>query len=259
MAVSGVLKESSTFASTSFIDNLFSDLPADSRFTQVVTQKIVPISALDSCSDKIEFLLPALQNPNVYFLNKTLIECSVVMQKKDGTMPDKTKILAPVNMCLTSLFESVSVRLNDVSITASGRYYPYKCYLQTLLSFNQAQKNSFLQQMGWYQDSPSSEVTPSSSNTGFLLRSANFRKGRELNTEYRFVQQVSQFNFFRLGCFTCLMIFKEKIKIGSFIDVDRMEPRSLANCTMICPPLKNVCPQVSRSSLSWKGPLTDFT
>ena len=73
MAVSGVLKESSTFASTSFIENLFSELPADSRFTQVVTQKIVPISALDSGSEKIEFLLPALQNPNVYFLNKTLI------------------------------------------------------------------------------------------------------------------------------------------------------------------------------------------
>lgn len=185
MAVSGVLKESSTFASTSFIDNLFSDLPGDSRFTQVVTQKIVPISALDSCSEKIEFLLPALQNPNVYFLNKTLIECTVVIQKKDGSLPDKTKNVGPVNMCLTSLFDSVSVRLNDVNITSSGRYYPYKCYLQTLLSFNSSQKGAFLQQMGWYPDSSSTNVTPSPKNTGFLVRAANFRNGRELTTDYR--------------------------------------------------------------------------
>ena len=185
MAVSGVLKESSTFASTSFIDNLFSELPGDSRFTQVVTQKIVPISALDSGSEKIEFLLPALQNPNVYLLNKTLIECTVVITKKDGTLPDTTQSVAPVNMCLTSLFDSVSVRLNDVSITSSGRYYPFKCYLQTLLSFDYNQKQGFLQQMGWYPDSSAKDVTPSTSNTGFLVRGANFRKGRNLNTEYR--------------------------------------------------------------------------
>ena len=186
MAVSGVLKESSTFASTSFVDNLFSELPADSRFTQVVLQKVVPISALDSCSEKIEFLLPALQNPNVYLLSKTMIECTVVITKNDGkTVPEKTKMVGPVNMCLSSLFESVSVRLNDVTITSSGRYYPYKCFLQTLLSFSANQKTSFLQQAGFYTDSPSTNVSPNSSNVGFTVRCKNFRVGRETNSDYR--------------------------------------------------------------------------
>jgi len=73
-----------------------------------------------------------------------MLEVQVLITKKNGTLPAATDKVAPVCNMLSSLFETVSLRVNDVLITASGSHYGYKEYIQTLLS-SPADAKSMLQ------------------------------------------------------------------------------------------------------------------
>jgi len=63
-----------------------------------------------------------------------MLEVQVAITKADGTMPAATAKVAPVCNMLSSLFETVNLRINDVLVTASGSHYGYKDYVQTLMS-----------------------------------------------------------------------------------------------------------------------------
>lgn len=131
---SGTLSEANTVPSGSFIENLFVNLPTDARFKQVVTHKFVPRTGLDENSTQIEFVLPSLDCPNCYFISNVIVEATVLITKADGTVPLATAKVAPINNMLSSLFETVSMRINDNLITASGSQYSFKDYIQTVLS-----------------------------------------------------------------------------------------------------------------------------
>jgi hypothetical protein len=131
---SGTLAEANTIPSASFIENLFLNLPSDARFKQVITHKFVPRTGLDENSTQIEFVLPALDAPNCYFISNVMIEATVVIMKEDNTLPAAADKVAPIPNMLSSLFETVSLRINDNLITASGSQYAFKDFLQTLVS-----------------------------------------------------------------------------------------------------------------------------
>jgi len=138
---SGTLAEANTIPSASFIENLFLNLPSDARFKQVVTHKFVPRTGLDENSTQIEFTLPALDAPNCYFLSNIMIEATVLITKADNKLPAATDQVAPIPNMLSSLFETVSLRINDNLITASGSQYAYKDFIQTLVSSTADAKN----------------------------------------------------------------------------------------------------------------------
>jgi len=75
-----------------------------------------------------------MDSGNVYFVSNIMLEVQVLITKKDGTLPAATAKVAPVCNMLSSLFETVNLRVNDVLITASGSHYGYKDYIQTLLT-----------------------------------------------------------------------------------------------------------------------------
>jgi hypothetical protein len=60
MAQSGVLSEAGTTPGKSLLEDLFLQLPADSRFNQVVLQKIPPSTGLDANSSQINFQVLAI-------------------------------------------------------------------------------------------------------------------------------------------------------------------------------------------------------
>ena len=131
---SGTLAEASTVPSGSFAENLFLSLPTDARFKQVVTHRFVPRTGLDLDSTQIEFVLNSLDAPNCYFIHQIMIEAQVLITKADGNVPSAAAMVCPNANMLASLFETVSLRINDVLITASGSHYGYKDYVQTLLT-----------------------------------------------------------------------------------------------------------------------------
>ena len=82
--------------------------------------------------------------------------------------------VGPVNLWLHSLFSQVDIKLNGKLITPSVNTYPYRAYLETLLSYGSDAKESQLTSELWYQDkAPMDEVNPLAENlknTGLVER-----------------------------------------------------------------------------------------
>lgn len=176
------LNQAGTFAAQNYADSYFRQLPTDSRFLQVSFQKFPPNSSLDS--DTIQFNLNRFEAANVYQIQNTHLEVQIVIQKSDKTLPDKLKSVATINNTLHSLFESVSLKINDQPITKSASNYPYKAYITSTLTYAQFIKVAQLQCEGYYADL-ASHMNASSSNTGFTERNQLFRKNGKSNEDYK--------------------------------------------------------------------------
>jgi len=59
---------------------------------------------------------------------------------------------APVNLLLHSMFRQVDVSLNGTLISSSTNTYPYRCMLETLLSYGEDAKKSQLTAELFYKD-----------------------------------------------------------------------------------------------------------
>ena len=78
--------------------------------------------------------------------------------------------IGPVNNWIHSLFNQVDVSLNERLITPSTNTYPYRSYIETLLTYGPAAKESQLTQSLWYQDTAGHMEDKDSSNIGFKQR-----------------------------------------------------------------------------------------
>ena len=70
----------------------------------------------------------------------------------DGMVTGDDADVGPVNLWLHSLFSQVDVSLNERLVTPSMNTYPYRAYLETLLSYGPAAKESYLTAAMWYKD-----------------------------------------------------------------------------------------------------------
>ena len=69
----------------------------------------------------------------------------------NGTVHGTDADVEPVNLWRHSLFSQVDVSLNDRLVTPSMNTYPYRAYLETLLSYGPAAKESYLSAALWYK------------------------------------------------------------------------------------------------------------
>ena len=60
----------------------------------------------------------------------------------DGEPLGATVDVAPVNFWLHALFNQIDMTLKDTLVTTSNNIYPYKAYIETLLSFGTESKQS---------------------------------------------------------------------------------------------------------------------
>ena len=60
--------------------------------------------------------------------------------------------VAPVNNWLHSLFSQVDVNLNDMLVTPLSNTYPFRAYVDTVLSYGAEAKNPQLTSQLWYKD-----------------------------------------------------------------------------------------------------------
>ena len=70
----------------------------------------------------------------------------------DGAVTGDDADVGPVNLWLHSLFSQVDVSLNERLVTPSMNTYPYWTYLETLLSYGPAAKESYMTAAMWYKD-----------------------------------------------------------------------------------------------------------
>ncbi len=123
---------------------------------------------------------------NVYVIQETYCEVTVKIVKADGiSLPDSTKIVAPVNNILHSLFESVRLTINDVPITVSPSNYPYKAYITNCLTYGPSVKSAQLTCQGWYSDMGNHMGPVPGTNAGFTERNQLFREKYKDGAPYR--------------------------------------------------------------------------
>ncbi len=183
MAQSGVLAESGTVPSTSYIENLFRDAPTDLRFSQVSIQRFVPTTGLIEHTGQVDFILPALKAPNVYMIQNLMMQATVKIVDENGKLPLKTDKVVPVNNMLPSLFESLQMSINDVIVSPSGTNYAYKDFIQTVLSYGSDSQGS-LQCKGFFNDAPfyTNEIL---GNSTYTFKTQYFRTDRQANTDFK--------------------------------------------------------------------------
>ena len=89
----------------------------------------------------------------------------------DGSPLDEDTDVAPINLTLHSLFSQVDVSLNDQLVTSSKATYPYRAYMETLLSYGQEAKATQLSCEQWYKDtSGHMDTTQGTDNKAFVKR-----------------------------------------------------------------------------------------
>ena len=100
-----------------------------------------------------EFAVSGPGHNYIGFANDYLfVEAQIVNTDCSDSDPDTE--VGPVNLWMHSLFSDVSVSLNGKLVSPPTRMYPYRAYIETLLSYGPVAKESQLTGLMWYKDTP---------------------------------------------------------------------------------------------------------
>ncbi|KYN02052.1 PREDICTED: uncharacterized protein F54H12.2-like [Cyphomyrmex costatus] len=131
-----------------------------------------PISSLTDDSPT-EFVVSGLGEEYID-LPHTILSISVQIRptihkepSKDG---DTTDYVGPVNNFMHSLFNQVDVFFNQKLISPPNNAYAYRAYIETLLNYGPAAKNSHLTSVLWYEDKSGSMDDLLNANDGQLVK-----------------------------------------------------------------------------------------
>ena len=133
-----------------------------------------PTASLDS-GGPIEFFIPGPGDDYIDLAN-TMLHLQVKVTLANGNPLDAGDPVGPVNNFLHSLFSHIDLSLNDTLVTSSAsNSYPYRSYIETLLSYGFDAKSTQLTNQLWYKDKASlmhaSELAAGPDpNPGFVTR-----------------------------------------------------------------------------------------
>ena len=143
-----------------------------------------PISSLTD-SAPIEFEIKG--QPEDYIdLNSSYLYLKVKVLDKDGNAID-TEAVAPVNNFMHSLFSGVDLYLNNKSVSSSMDTYPYRAYLENLLTYGIDAKNTHLNACVLWEPDEAGEFENTETDTkkepnndGFIERREKIKEGQSL-------------------------------------------------------------------------------
>ena len=123
--------------------DLFSVPPTQTSLETGFFTKYRPLSVLTS-QGPVEFCIAAESLHYIDLANTFLYVRASVTQANGAALEENSEI-APVCNFLHTLWSQCDLYLNDTLVTQSGNNYPYRSYLETLLSFGKDAKDSQLQ------------------------------------------------------------------------------------------------------------------
>ena len=129
-----------------------------------------PLTSLDS-GGPIEFVIPGTGDAYLDLANTYLLIRAKVVRGVGTDLAADTPV-APLNNWLHSLFSQVDVYLNDTLVTPSSNTYPFRAYVDTVLSYGAEAKNTQLTSQLWYKDTAGhmDATTVDGGNTGLIER-----------------------------------------------------------------------------------------
>ena len=137
-----------------------------------------PIAALQDGSP-IEFNIKGADRLYLDLNNSKLeIKGKIVLDEDGANIPGDANI-GPVNNFMHSLFSHVEVGLQGVTVGDVNNLYPYRAFLETILSTNEQIQNTRLKSVIWERDTNNAEadfrVGDAGANNGFKARALRFR------------------------------------------------------------------------------------
>jgi len=157
------------FVTTEF--DIFAHKPVQTAILETNAVHYKPIATVDH--NDLEFFIPAdnetyiAPDIKLYFKGKLI--------GSDGNDLNATDYTAGTNNFLHSQFSQCSVSFNGVNITPASELYPYRSYLETLLTYESDEANSHLTNAYWYLDEggdvlPGDPTSDANKNKGFVKR-----------------------------------------------------------------------------------------
>jgi len=136
-----------------------------------------PISSLTD-SAPIEFEIKG--QPEDYIdLNSSYLYLKVKVTKPDGTPLADDAVVAPVNNFMHSLFSDVDLYMNNKLVCSSVDTYPYRAYLENLLTYGKEAKNTHLDAcVVWKPDTADKFNEIDEDNVGFTEGQKKITRGR---------------------------------------------------------------------------------
>jgi hypothetical protein len=111
--------------------DIFVQPPVQSSILGTDVVHIKPIASVDQ--NNLEFLVPGDNETYIDQDIKLFVRGKII--DADGKDLDAKDFTAGTNNFLNSLFSQSSISLNGVNITPSSELYPYRSYLETLLTY----------------------------------------------------------------------------------------------------------------------------
>lgn len=125
----------------------------------------------------IEFSISGSGDDYVDLAN-THLYVRVQIVNADGTNLTNDATVGPVNLWLHSLFSQVDMSLNEKLVSPSTNTYPYRAYLESLLSYGPAAKESQMTSMLWHKDSPGHMDSSEDDNACLAARQHHVSRSR---------------------------------------------------------------------------------
>lgn len=138
---------------------LFETKPTQTAIIRSRIEEINPLVSITQ-SETLEFQIVAGESEYIDLQQSTLyLRCKIVdnenralnERKADGTINENAMVF-PINYLIGSLFSQVEVFLNNKQVGSSSSLYPYRAYLETLLSYNADAKEHQLRGSGYFKD-----------------------------------------------------------------------------------------------------------
>ena len=133
-----------------------------------------------SHSTPLEFHVQA--SPNEYIdLGRTKLQLTLRIAKRSGEVLGQDARVTTANLLLHTLFSRVDCKLNGTLVTANVDTYPYKAYLETILSHGSASSKSWLQAELYEEDYPCNDnydPTARNAQPGIKKRNERIKESR---------------------------------------------------------------------------------
>ena len=148
--------------------DLFSVPPTQSSVANGSWVSHHPVASLGG--GPIEFVVSG-SGEDYMDLANSYIQIQAKITNADGSNLADDAAVAPVNLWLHSLFSQVDLSLNEKLISSSANTYPYRAYIETLLSYGTEAKHSHLTTSLWYKDTPGHQsAIVGTDNKGLVAR-----------------------------------------------------------------------------------------
>ena len=165
-------------STTSQLD-LFSVPPSQTSLEEGSLTEYHPVSILTS-TGPIEFTISA-ENSNYIDLANSFLYVRASVTTAAGADLAKNVEIAPECNFLLTLWTQVDVYLNALLVTQSNNNYPYRAYIENLLSFAQEAKKSQLSALLWHRNTSEHFDTRGATNLGYTKRKALAAENKEID------------------------------------------------------------------------------